>query len=52
MLCVVKGFEGDNLDELMLNIKTKKHIGVDEDGDVEIRTIDIPYQAKIGRAHV
>ena len=45
-LYVVKGFQGDNLDELMLNIKTKKHIGVDEDGDVEIRTVDIPYQAR------
>lgn len=45
-LYVVKGFQGDNLDELMLNIKSKKHIGVDEDGDVEIRTIDIPYQAR------
>lgn len=45
-LYVVKGFQGDNLDELMMNIKTKKHIGVDENGDVEIRTIDIPYEAR------
>lgn len=45
-LYVVKGFQGDNLDELMTNIKTKKHIGVDEDGDVDIRTVDIPYQAR------
>lgn len=45
-LYVVKGFQGDNLDELMMNIKTKKHIGVDEDGDIDIRTIDIPYQAR------
>lgn len=45
-LYVVKGFQGDNLDELMQNIKTKKHIGVDDEGDVEIRTIDIPYQAR------
>lgn len=45
-LYVVKGFSGDNLDELMVNIRSKKHIGVDEDGDVEIRTIDIPYQAR------
>ena len=45
-LYVVKGFQGDNLDELMLNIKSKKHIGVDEEGDVEIRTVDIPYQAR------
>ena len=45
-LYVVKGFQGDNLDELMQNIKTKKHIGVDEEGDVEIRTIDIPVDAR------
>ena len=45
-LYVVKGFQGDNLDELMMNIKTKKHIGVDDNGDVEIRTIDIPYEAR------
>lgn len=45
-LYVVRGFQGDNLDELMFNIKTKKHIGVDEDGDVDIRTVDIPYQAR------
>lgn len=45
-LYVVKGFSGNNLDELMVNIKTKKHIGVDEDGGVDIRTIDIPYNAR------
>lgn len=47
VLYVVKGFEGDNLDELMTNIRAKKHIGIpDSGGDVEIRTIDIPYQAR------
>lgn len=45
-LYVVKGFQGDNLDELMINMKAKKHVGVDEDGGVEIKTIDIPYQAR------
>lgn len=45
-LYVVKGFQGDNLDELMLNIKAKKHIGVDEEGGVEIKTIDIPVEAR------
>jgi len=45
-LYVVKGFEGDNLDELMMNIKTKRHIGTAEGGDVEIRTLDIPYEAR------
>lgn len=45
-LHVVKGFQGDNLDELVHNIKAKRHIGVDTDGDVEIRTVDVPYQAR------
>ena len=45
-LYVVKGFQGDNLDELMVNIKAKKHVGVDEDGGVEVHTVDIPYQAR------
>ena len=45
VLYVVKGFEGE-MDEMMLNMKAKKHIGLPEEGDVEIRTIDIPYQAR------
>lgn len=49
-LHVVKGFEGDNLDELQKNLKTKKIIGVDEEGDVDVKTIDIPYQARQAKA--
>lgn len=45
-LYIVHGFAGDNLDELMQNIKAKKHIGVDENGDVDIKTIDIPVEAR------
>lgn len=45
-LYVVRGFQGDNLDELMVNIKTKKHIGVDEDGGIDIKTVDIPVEAR------
>ena len=45
-LYIVHGFDGDNLDELMLNIKAKKHIGVSDDGGVDIKTVDIPYQAR------
>ena len=45
-LYVVRGFHGDNLDELMLNIKAKKHIGVDEEGGIDIHTIDIPVEAR------
>lgn len=43
---VVKGFQGDNLDELQINLKTKKIIGVDDDGGVEVHTVDVPYQAR------
>lgn len=45
-LYVVKGFQGDNLEEMIQNIKVKKHIGVESDGDVDIRTIEVPYQAR------
>lgn len=45
-LYVVTGFEGDNLDELMVNIKAKKHIGVGEGGDVKIETVNIPVEAR------
>ena len=43
---VVRGFQGDNLDELQTNVKTKKMVGVDEDGGMEIMTVDVPYQAR------
>lgn len=45
-LHVVKGFQGDDLDELQQNLKTKKIIGVDDNGGVEVKTVDIPYQAR------
>ena len=43
---LVKGFEGDNLDELQQNIKTKKLLGVTTDGGLDILTVDVPYQAR------
>lgn len=45
-LYVVKGFDGDNLDELHFNVRAKKLIGVGESGDVDIKTIDIPVEAR------
>ena len=49
-LHVVSGFQGDNLDELFQNVKTKKMIGVDEGGGVSVQTVDIPYQARKAKA--
>lgn len=45
-LHVVSGYPGNDLNELQQNLKTKKIIGVDAEGDVQVRTIDVPYQAR------
>lgn len=42
----VKGFQGDNIDELVTSLKTKHHIGVPENGDLAVHTVDIPYEAR------
>lgn len=42
----VKGFQGNDLNELQQNLKTKKMIGVGEDGDIDVKTVDLPYQAR------
>lgn len=51
-LYVVKGFQGDNLEEMIQNIKVKKHIGVEPDGDVDIKTIDIPVAARQAKLEI
>lgn len=43
---MVSGFQGENLDELQMNLKTKKVVGVDPEGSIDIKTVDIPYQAR------
>ena len=48
-LHVVKGYEGygeEGLNELQTNLKTKKIVGVDSEGGVEVKTVDVPYQAR------
>ena len=42
----VSGFQGDNLDELIQRVNVKKVIGTDVGGDLNIKTIDIPFQAR------
>ena len=43
---VVKGFQGDNIEELITNVKSRKFVGVDDTGDVDIKTVNIPYDAR------
>ena len=47
---LVKGYNGDDLSELQQNIKTKKIMGVDAEGGLEILTVDVPYQARKAKA--
>lgn len=43
---LVRGYEGTDLGELQTNLKTKKVIGVGEQGGLDVKTIDIPYEAR------
>lgn len=43
---VVKGFQGSDFNELQNNIRVKKVVGVGEQGDLDIKTINIPYEAR------
>lgn len=43
---VVKGFYGDEIDQLVHNIRNRKFIGVSDDGDVDVKTVTIPYEAR------
>lgn len=45
-LYVVKGFQGSDFSELHQNLKTKKVVGTDPDGGIEVQTVDVPYQAR------
>lgn len=42
----VRGFDGDNLDELSANLRTKKTIGTGENGGLDILTVNIPVEAR------
>ena len=43
---VVRGYPGDNLDELTTNLKTKKTIGVSDEGGIDVKTVNIPVDAR------
>ncbi|SEA15655.1 phage portal protein, SPP1 family [Eubacterium aggregans] len=45
-LYVVRGFEGNDVGELIENVKVKHYIGVDHDGGVDQVTVPVPYEAR------
>ena len=46
-LYAVTGFEGDNLDELQTNLKSRKVMGLPEGSSIDVKTVDVPYQARL-----
>ncbi len=46
---VVRGFKGQDYDELLMNVKSRKVVGVGDKGDVDIKTINIPYEARMAK---
>ena len=42
----VKGYQGTDLNQLITNLKTKKTVAVGEGGGLEVKTTDIPYEAR------
>lgn len=48
----VKGFAGDDLDELIMNIRAKKAVGLAENGSVEVETVDIPFEARKAKMEI
>lgn len=49
-LHVVKGYPGmsddEAMEEMITNLKTKKVVGVDEEGGIDIKTVDVPFAAR------
>lgn len=43
---VIKGYQGSNLEEMIQNIRVKKAVRTSDTGDVDIKTIDVPYEAR------
>lgn len=48
-LHVVKGYNGDDLDKLQKNLKTKKVVGTDPEGGIEVHTVAIPFEARLAK---
>lgn len=43
---VVKNYQGEDIDELVQDIKVRKAVGVDSEGGLEIQTVNIPFEAR------
>ncbi|MDW8777350.1 phage portal protein [Streptococcus suis] len=48
----VRGYEGDNLSSLVTNLKTKKTVGVGENGGIDVITTNIPVEARKAKLEI
>lgn len=46
------GFDDDNLDELMMNYRAKKQIGIPEGGDIKAQVVEIPVEARKAKMEI
>lgn len=49
---MVKGADGDSLDTLVHNLRARKSIGVSDEGALEVKTIDIPFEARVQKLNI
>ena len=42
----VKGYGGDNLEDLVNNLQNRKTIGIPEDGGLDVHQLDVKYEAR------
>lgn len=53
VVVLVRGYDGDDLDELIFNMRNKKQISTPTpDDNVEFRTIDIPVEARVKKMEI
>jgi len=45
-IVAVKGYPGTDLDPLIQNLKTRKTVGTSEKGGIDVKTVDIPVNAR------
>lgn len=43
---IIKGADGSKIEDILGGMRAKKGIGVPEDGEVKIETVNIPYEAR------
>lgn len=51
-LLAVKGYPDENLDSIINDLKTRKTVGVSEDGGLDVKTVEIPTEGRGAKLNV